>query len=946
MVDYFKYGNILDEYGTNFTKLANLGEFEECFGREKELLELMEILVRKQKNNPVLVGDAGVGKTSVVELFATRISKNLVPFSLEGKIIISLNISQILAGAKYRGEFEERFQKFLNAILSNSKIILFIDEIHTIMGGSTSDSGQNDGSLNIAQMLKPILARGKLQCIGATTIKEYEIIEKDPALNRRFQQIKVNEPTVDDTIKILYNLRPSLETFHNVEITSEALKLAADLSSRYIYDKYLPDKAIDLIDRAAAKEVINYTRPENNSLVISIINSSLNHISKLKQQAFKENNIPVIYVLNQIEHAYKNVLIYWMENPLEISKQYYDNNPVKNNIVAKELISKMRFSIIKHIDDLLFSNPKLEKYIIRSSNRKNINFNENKKLYINLNNKVLNKYKINPNIYEISVLLLFKWLEINKSYINNSFNLENINKSFIYKSLLSIIKSKNKNFKYTSNIVNNKLLDNKQLLEKTKINILKDFLIKLKPILNKAVIVSLNKSSELNLDNKELNIIYSILGHFSENINLFKYINQAKLKYKNNKLNRRAKITENSIYSLLTEMTGIPLNFLSSNMSENLLKLESTLHARVIGQDEAINAISKAIRRSRIGIQNPNKPIASLLFCGPTGVGKTELTKALTMCMFGTERDLIRFDMSEFMEKHAVSRLIGSPPGYIGYDDGGQLTNAVRRHPYSVVLFDEVEKAHPDVLNILLQILDDGRLTDSQKRLVKFDNTVIILTSNVGSLDIQNMLNLNNSFEPFNNLNDYDTNDYISNIDEYSGSIKHIRSSINENFINSIRSSLNYEFDNSDNIDKISDSKVVIEDNENLKELKKVVFNRLSSKFLPEFLNRLDDIIIFQPLKPVEIIKICDLLISDLIIRISKKNIILTVSDEVKYKLAKEGYNPSFGARPLRRVITKNIEDPITELLLKNINLENNISLIKFELNEKNEIVSNISLNK
>ena len=944
MTDYFKYGNILDEYGTNFTRLANLGEFDECFGREKELLELMEILVRKQKNNPVLVGDAGVGKTSVVELFATRISQNLVPFSLEGRIIISLNISQILAGAKYRGEFEERFQKFLNAILSNPKIILFIDEIHTIMGGSTSDSGSNDGALNIAQMLKPILARGKLQCIGATTIKEYEVIEKDPALNRRLQQIKVDEPTVEDTIKILYALRPSLESFHNVQISSEALKLAADLSSRYIYDKYLPDKAIDLIDRAAAKEVINYTSPENNSLVVSVINSSLNHISKLKVQAFKENNIPIVYVLNQIEYAYKNVLIYWIKNPLDISRQFQDTNLIKNNSIAKQLISKMRLSILTHIDGLLFNTSKIEKYKVLTSNIKNISFYENKNLYINTINKLLNKEKTNFSLHKISILLLFKWLDIDKSYVNNSFNIEKINNSYTYKYLLNIVKSTTNKFRYladiNSNIYNTKNVVTKNSLEVTKINILNDFLIKLKPILNKAVIASLNKSSELNLNAKELNIIYSLLGYFSENINLFKFNNR------NNKKSPKAKITENSIYALLTDMTGIPLNFLSSNMSENLLNLESTLHARVIGQEEAISAISKAIRRSRIGIQNPNKPIASLLFCGPTGVGKTELTKALTMCMFGTERDLIRFDMSEFMEKHAVSRLIGSPPGYVGYDDGGQLTNAVRRHPYSVVLFDEVEKAHPDVLNILLQILDDGRLTDSQKRLVKFDNTIIILTSNVGSLEIQNMLISNTEFESSNDINESVSNNYIFHTDEYSVPLKILKSQINTNFIDDIRSTISYEFDNIDATYQIDNSNLINKDSKELAELKKVVFNRLNSKFLPEFLNRLDDIIIFQPLKPEEIVKICDLLISNLIKRISKKNITLIVDNTVKYKLAKEGYNPSFGARPLRRVITKNIEDPITELLLKNIDSENSISTIKFELDEKNKIVSNIILNK
>jgi ATP-dependent Clp protease ATP-binding subunit ClpA len=936
MNNYLQYGNVLNQYGTNFTQLAKLGEFNECFGREKELIELMEILVRKQKNNPVLVGDAGVGKTSVVELFATRIVENLVPFSLEGRLIIALNMGRILAGAKYKGEFEERFQSFIDEILNTPKIILFIDEIHTIVGGSSSST---DGSLNAAELLKPILARGGLQCIGATTTKEYEVIEKDPALNRRFQPIQINEPTVEDTIKILYALRPSLESFHNIEISSQAIKLAAELSSRYIYDKFLPDKAIDIIDRVAAKEVIRYTNKDSNSLITAIINSSINHIGKLKIEAFRRNNIAVVYVLQEVEDAYRNTLISWLENPLSLDFKINENETLSS--ISEELVSKIRYSILANIDNLLFNFNKKNNIKEINSNIKNIHFLDNKIIYEKIISSFINKKNIFLNLYRISLLIYN--LRFNTKRRKNFIISKDINFQ-IYYYIKKIINNNNKKLRYLSkndfSTEDDKLiLNSKSTLEITKNQIVNRFLSNLKPIINKGIIVSLNKTSDLNLSQKDLDIIYSLLGHISKynTKNLFK-ISDFNNK---NKFNIKTKITEKHIYSIITQLTGVPVNFLSSSSNSNLLNLEAALHKRVIGQEEAISAISKAVRRSRLGIQNPKKPIASFLFCGPTGVGKTEVTKALTASMFGSEKDMIRFDMSEFMEKHSISRLIGAPPGYVGYEDGGQLTNAVRRRSYAVILFDEIEKAHPDILNVLLQILDDGRLTDNQKRLVKFENTLIILTSNMGSSEIQRLLKPNDSEDLFLIRNDGD--EYYD--DKYFGSINFLNGKINKNFIKDIKIELNKEFEISDeestkNLYINNDLELNPTNNKNIKDiqLKEIVLEKLNSFFLPEFLNRLDDIIIFQPLKPEELRKICDIMINELALRLKEKNITLIVSENVKLKLTKEGYNPAFGARPLKRVITKKIEDLITDTILKNSAL-NASKIIKIKLNEKHQIV-------
>ena len=950
----------LEIYGTDLTLLARQGQLEECFGREEELLEMMEILVRRQKNNPVLVGDSGVGKTAIVELFATKIVNNLVPFVLEGRSLISLDLARIIAGARYRGEFELRFQSILDEVLAQPNIIVFIDEIHNIGG-----AGSAEGSLDAAHILKPVLSRSGFQCIGATTTKEYQKIEKDPALNRRFQAIRVKEPTVEQTIRILYSLRPGLEAFHNVEIMPGAIRLAAELSDRYIPDRFLPDKAIDLIDRAAAKEVIRITNVTEGSVISSIVNAALNNIGSLRLEAFRRGDIAPEYILQEIENAYRNFLLRWIESPLTIpeeSKQFL--SPISQN-----LFDKMRVSILERVDELLFASntPRLMTKIVKK--RKELSAARNNKILKEFSNAIVLGKQPDLSLYRISLFLFNEWLE--------SENLTEKLKVLYFKDLNKVI-SEYQMYSYLGDmrkkVKSNPILaeveydfnqkDVEQYeetfetiseLEEVRLDVFKDFLKDLKPLLRKGIIQSLKQSSEINVSEKEMSSIYNLLGYFStetgkeflSNLEDPDLIRRARKLGDFTGLKRR--ITQKEIRELLSSMTGIPIQSVSNNESQKLINLELTLHERVIGQEEAVSAIAKAIRRARLGIQNPTRPIASFMFCGPTGVGKTEVTKALAASMFGAESDMIRFDMSEFMEKFTVSRLIGSPPGYVGYDDGGQLTDAVRRKPYSVVLFDEVEKAHPDILNILLQILEDGRLTDSQKRLVPFDNTVIIMTSNAAAEEIQQLIKANKSRNEIKEVEGLSNNKEKGFVDDYAGAIKFLDSPIKENFLTDIKKQLHVEFEKSfrnlkeyDLLEneiggKSAKDKKIKKVNDQTT-LKNAVLERLSTMFLPEFLNRLDDIIIFEPLRQEELRKICDIMISDLAKRIKDKNIVLKVDDNVKVKLSKDGYNPLFGARPLRRLITKSIEDLISDNLLKSPNTKK-VRTIKIQLNEDEEIV-------
>ena len=682
--------NVLKKYGTMLTELARQNKLDPVIGRDDEIRNVIRILSRKTKNNPVLIGEAGVGKTAIAEGLAIRIFKGDVPTSLKNHEIFSLDMGSLVAGAKYRGEFEERLKAVLSEVKkSEGKILLFIDELHLIVG-----AGKSDGAMDAGNILKPMLARGELHCIGATTLDEYrKYIEKDPALERRFQPVMVNEPTVEDTITILRGIKERYEVFHGVKISDNALVSAAVLSNRYITDRYLPDKAIDLVDEACAR-----IKTEIDSMPTEM----------------DEINRKIIAL--QIEEA-------------GLKKE-------------TDSISKARLEKIEN------------------------ELSENREKY----NAMTAKWK------------------------NEKHSIENINK---LKEEIEQVKSQ---------------------IEYAKKEY--DF--------NKAAELSYSKLPELQKQLEEQEKVYETT--------------------KGNNLLRN-KVTEEEIAEVVSQWTGIPVSKLNESERERLTHLDEILHKRVVGQNEAVTKVANAILRSRAGIADPNRPIGSFLFLGPTGVGKTELSKALAEALFDDEKNLIRIDMSEYMEKFSVSRLIGAPPGYVGYDEGGQLTEAVRRKPYSVVLFDEIEKAHPDVFNILLQVLDDGRITDSQGRTVDFKNTIIILTSNLGA---------------------------------------------------------NIILDN------------ILEDGTIAESAKQEVNQILKSSFRPEFLNRLDEIIMFSPLTKTDTIKIVDLLLTGVTNRLQDKQIKLEVTDSAKNKIVELGYDRGFGARPLKRYIQQTVETEIAKTILSN----------------------------
>ena len=626
---------LLDKYGKNLTLYAKQNKLDPVIGREKEIQRIIQILSRRTKNNPVLIGDPGVGKTAVVEGLAIDIADGNIPDSLRNKLLYTLDMGSLLAGAKYRGEFEERIKQVIDEVIKKGNILLFIDEMHTIIGAGAT----GEGSIDASNILKPCLARGEIQVIGATTIDEYrKHVEKDSGLERRFQSVLIEEPTKEDTIEILKGLRDKYEAHHKLKITDESIKAAVDLSVRYITDRFLPDKAIDLIDEAASKVRLKENTPPKE---IKDLEDKINNIKKEKEESVRGQNFEKAAKLRDEQRK------------------------------AQEQLDKIRDS----------------------------------------------------------------W----------------------------------------------------------------------------------NKSS--------------------------KYANV---------------VDEEVIAEVVGLWTGIPVNRMMEEEAERLLKLEDILHERVIGQDKAIKSICMAIRRARAGLKDPDRPIGSFLFLGPTGVGKTELSKALAEAEFGDENQIVRIDMSEYMEKHSVSRLIGSPPGYVGYDEGGQLTEKVRRHPYSVVLFDEIEKAHPDVFNILLQILDDGRLTDSKGRTVDFKNTILIMTSNVGAKTIKKQKTLG-----FGTPNEEDKEK-----DEY-------------------------------------------------EKMKENIMSELKKQFRPEFLNRIDDIIVFHSLNKDNISKIVKLMCKTLIARLEEMTIKLEMDEEAINLIAKSGFDLEYGARPLKRSIQKELENELSELILQ-----------------------------
>ena len=671
----------LKKYGTDLVEKARSKKLDPVIGRDDEIRNVIRILSRKTKNNPVLIGEPGVGKTAIAEGLAQRIVKEDVPNSLKDKTIFSLDMGALIAGAKFRGEFEERLKAVLNEVKkSEGKIILFIDELHTIVG-----AGKSDGAMDAGNLLKPMLARGKLHCIGATTLNEYkQYIEKDPALERRFQPVMVNEPTVEDTIAILRGLKERYEVYHGVKIQDQAMIAAATLSNRYISDRFLPDKAIDLVDEACA-----------------------------------------------------------------MIRTEMDSMPTELDIIQRKIIQhEIEEAALKKEDDKL-SKEHLE--------------------------------EIQKELAEMRdqfATLKAKW-ENEKDAIG------------VVQKLREQIEDVNAEIEAAER----------------------------KYDLNKAAELKYGKLPQLQkeLEEKE--------REAEENGN------------KNTLL--RDKVTEEEIARIIERWTGIPVAKLMEGEREKLLHLEDILHERVVGQDEAVQKVAEAILRSRAGIQSPNRPIGSFMFLGPTGVGKTELAKTLAECLFDDEKNMVRIDMTEYMEKFSVSRLIGAPPGYVGYEEGGQLTEAVRRKPYSVILFDEVEKAHPDVFNILLQVLDDGRITDSQGRTVDFKNTVIILTSNLGS----NYL-----------LEGIDANGEIT------------------------------------------------------QEARNQVEELLHHSFRPEFLNRLDEIVFYKPLTKDNITHIIDLIMKDLNKRLADKQLKCELTERAKDYIVETGYDPAFGARPLKRLVQRDIE--------------------------------------
>ena len=682
--------DVLKKYGQDLVELAKQNKLDPVIGRDSEIRNVIRILSRKTKNNPVIIGEPGVGKTAIVEGLALRIVRGDVPTNLKEHRIFSLDMGSLISGAKFRGEFEERLKAVLNEVKkSDGKIILFIDELHTIVG-----AGKTDGAMDAGNLLKPMLARGELHCIGATTLDEYrKYIEKDPALERRFQPVQADEPTVEDTISILRGLKERYEVFHGVKIQDSALITAATLSNRYITDRFLPDKAIDLVDEACA-----LIRTEMDSMPAEMDDLS----RKIMQQEIAETALK--------------------KEDSKLSKEELAN-------VQKEL-SEMRA----------------------------------------------------------------EFAEMKARWENEKEGIK-------------------------------KLQTLREQIEATNAEI---------------------ATAERNYDlNKAAELKYGKLPELKKQLEAAEEAAEKEKGKADNLL--RDKVTDEEIARVVARWTGIPVSKLMEGEREKLLNLENILHQRVIGQDEAVTKVSEAILRSRAGIQDPNRPIGSFLFMGPTGVGKTELAKALAQSLFDDDTNIVRIDMTEYMEKHSVSRLIGAPPGYVGYEEGGQLTEAVRRKPYSVVLFDEVEKAHPDVFNILLQILDDGRVTDSQGRTVDFKNTIIILTSNLGS-------------------------DYILD-------------GINEQ------------------------GEISAEARENVSKL-------LKSHFRPEFLNRLDEIVFYKPLTKKEIFPIIDLMLNSLRNRLKSKQLDLEVTDAAKTYIADNGYDPVYGARPLKRFIQSSLETMIAKKII------------------------------
>lgn len=957
----------LSTFGTDITALARNGELPVAVGREKELAQIYEILARRQKNNPVLIGEAGVGKTAVIELFAQKIADNQVPFLFLDRKIISLDLAAIIAGTRYHGEFEERFKEIIQEAFARPEVILFFDEIHMLVG-----AGGGNGAMDASNLLKPMLARGGFQCMGATTLQEYSAIEKDPALHRRFQTIKVSEPSIDETMQIIYGLRNTLETYHNVTFGPGAIQLAVELSARHIQDRFLPDKAIDFLDRAAARQVVKATSAIEGDVLSKFIKTNLIRISQLKNEAYRRGDIATEYVFQEVINTYENFFLTWIQDPLsmkpledyllemsssedKVESSFTTEEKRSLSPLSAELMTYMHTAVAARASELLFASSKIP--VLRQKESRHLSSEENDRRYYEILSEILSPNRaLSDN--DLSLVVYMTWLRrVNLYNTLHSNPLKDQNANSVKKQFRTFGLHKELWHSFDRGLArpDEKIFGFSQK-DEVKFKVMYDLFRVLRPLVRQALIQSLAESAEIKFTPTELQCVYSLLG-LSASTKEGRAFVSSKLKEPSALLEeresrdftlRKGKVTAENIRELMAELTGIPMQSLSAEESKKLLNLEATLHERVMGQDEAVVAIAKAIRRSRLGIQNPNRPLASFLFCGPTGVGKTEVTKAIATALFGSEKEMVRFDMSEFMEKFAVSRLIGAPPGYVGYEEGGQLTNAVRKKPYCVILFDEVEKASAEILNILLQILDDGRLTDSQKRLVLFDNTVIIMTSNVGAAEIQDTIKaahdkypeLREEFPVAEEENLPEKEEATLEIEKsgedfgvevkegYAGAIHFLKGSRRKDFFVGLREEMQKEFQKSmKSFHETKEKRFVLPAEEEspkakaeakLREtLKEAVNAKLGERFLPEFINRLDDIIVFQPLKKEELRKICDVLIAEIAKRLLKqKNVKLAVSMQVRAKLTREAYSPEFGARPLRRLLTKYVEDLVSDTLL------------------------------